>query len=1042
MRISTISTIGPQGPKGDPGSSVVNGDVLSIHNLAEITRTNILLDNTITDNYNLYTHIDDNYSLRPADIPVNKYVYRISSLILNENEITGYVLENNIITFDAEIQVSTDIHITFEVESIESELVIKQFIGTTIDLSGKVENITTVELEGVELTFTDNSGIITVTTEETPITKEIVVCGEVDGFEAYVILNGSASTEIDTLPSTLEIITIKSGTAMVPYRDFVFYRDRQIIYFIGECHGIFSIFGRTYYNGEQMDLAIKTANADVQLQRYKISTVVEPEEVTIVSVERQHQEFITNPEFTATIITADQAADSLHIYLKTENGQLSFIDQYYGVINPNGLSYFDFNIPIWEQVDKLYIGESVSTGVYIGTLSQEITDPVDLTITAFVDTQTFTVVLEDYIGTTFSLTDDWTSVTSVKINGTSVSYTYSSGMFEFEQAIDNDTVELIGSIGDQVIKITMQGYSLDYFSTRTFNSSDTPLRLANVIDGTNDLDYTYTEILEFAEGEGELQFSEKFAYFLHTPIVNETITISGTDENQSNATYTVTEFSGSKIRVDAAWIAVSNVAVEDVAVEFYFNDGGIILTTNVQTPSTLKITGIITGELVVDLEIEDFTGDYKDLTTIVFTINDIKNSVQESLDYTIVTDEVIFNELDTQLLIRVVGSIQKNIGGIDTTISVIYSQNGVTGNSITLPTEIVRPIYAILYNSNFENWNRIMYLYYLDNKLYFMEAFPTSGSPGLVQVYSTIPIGQCLFAISDWFGNEVQMCSWFDEVYKVTNGSNIIPTIFDYNKQHCLLAKNITGGLSYKAAACSYLGVASGGETVRVIGELPGLMATTCGTGEHIDTLLTKYNKVGLPYVDMNFGHLAVFDDDDIEIFKDEQSRYSVLRNGYTDPEITPLTPRLPFSGVWAEATRSDKALINLAFTPDENFPYLSSTYLELVDSIRVSENSVQPDTTIVLSSNNAVRGKQGVIVDGPIPVYYGGSLTYELIMSAYKWLIVEITDNNDNANLSIGDKCLLCVQNSQMDNKMIACQLTSTGYMVAADLFKIEEID
>ena len=268
--------------------------------------------------------------------------------------------------------------------------------------------------------------------------------------------------------------------------------------------------------------------------------------------------------------------------------------------------------------------------------------------------------------------------------------------------------------------------------------------------------------------------------------------------------------------------------------------------------------------------------------------------------------------------------------------------------------------------------------------------------------------------------------------------------VFQDTEQKVYFPKKRSGNIVYTANHLNYEGLANGGEQLEILNEIPGIFATTAGTGHAISTLRTlepsrdfyEYWKT------QKINKVQIIDDNSVVIYQDDSDDALFnSRPGYTAAEIQPVTCKLPLAALYSLAPRNDRSFSNFAFTPDfVSSKFTSSTYPELDDTQRYAADSLANGKLITLSTNKEipVRGVQGINFIGAKPTYYSGKIIPKITMATYKWFVVKCKNTNGNSKLKAGSKYLLCVNNVHYDTQAIMVNITNEGYNVAAELFPI----
>lgn len=317
--------------------------------------------------------------------------------------------------------------------------------------------------------------------------------------------------------------------------------------------------------------------------------------------------------------------------------------------------------------------------------------------------------------------------------------------------------------------------------------------------------------------------------------------------------------------------------------------------------------------------------------------------------------------------------------------------------------------------------------------------FTISASKGTTETF--------VFTFEYWPGNAFELPRFLDNVHTLKIGTNDTLVVFDSTEQKLDFCQAKTGTLHYTATHKAYEGLAKGGETLQVVAEIPGVFATTAGTGHHISTLRTlnpSQDWYNWWYAEEGIYFVQIVDDKNVVIYQDDSNgAFAKSRPGYTAEELKPLTLKLPFAALWSLSPRDDTSLFQQAFTPNfATATFSSATYPELDDTQRYAADSMGAGKTITLSTNKTapVRGVQGVNFTGPKPTYYAGGTIPYFVLATYKWFVVKCVNPNANPLLTANKNYLLCVNNTNFDNRAIMVNITNEGYNVAADLYEIKE--
>ena len=338
------------------------------------------------------------------------------------------------------------------------------------------------------------------------------------------------------------------------------------------------------------------------------------------------------------------------------------------------------------------------------------------------------------------------------------------------------------------------------------------------------------------------------------------------------------------------------------------------------------------------------------------------------------------------------------------------------------------------------------------NVLHLAYNFPTGSAVGLFTVEAIFDADGSFGAPKNYTFKFQAICSQLElpgrlgNVDKFKLGDEYTVVVFDEAAQKLLFTLPISGTLNYAATHRGYQGLANGGETFEILEEIPGIYATTCGTGHYLSTLRTidppldwywwwalEWEREMVQIV-AEGGNIVVYEDE-------SEGAYYKTRPGYTTDEIKPLTLKLPLAPLYPLDRRDDRSFFQEAFSPNfTNTSFNSATYPALDDSQRYAADSVAIGKTITLSTNKTVpvRGVQGLNFTGPKPTFYAGGTAPLICLATYKWFAVKCTDTSSNPNLTTGSTYMLCVNNVHFESRAIMVTLTNEGYNVAADVFPI----
>jgi PKD repeat protein len=324
--------------------------------------------------------------------------------------------------------------------------------------------------------------------------------------------------------------------------------------------------------------------------------------------------------------------------------------------------------------------------------------------------------------------------------------------------------------------------------------------------------------------------------------------------------------------------------------------------------------------------------------------------------------------------------------------------------------------------------------------------YPTGYTNGDFTIFATHGSDSFVFTFQYWPGNAFELPRVLDNVRTLKIGGSDALVVFDSTEQKLDFCQAKTGTLHYTATHKAYEGLANGGETLQVVAEIPGVFATTAGTGHHISTLRTlnpSQDWFNWWYAAEGIYFVQIVDDKNVVIYQDDSNgAFAKSRPGYTAEELKPLTLKLPFAALWSLSPRDDTSLFQEAFTPNfATATFSSATYPELDDTQRYAAESMGAGKTITLSTNKTapVRGVQGVNFVGPKPTYYAGGTVPYFVLATYKWFVVKCVNPNANPLLTANKNYLLCVNNTNFDNRAIMVNITNEGYNVAADLYEIK---
>ncbi len=383
-----------------------------------------------------------------------------------------------------------------------------------------------------------------------------------------------------------------------------------------------------------------------------------------------------------------------------------------------------------------------------------------------------------------------------------------------------------------------------------------------------------------------------------------------------------------------------------------------------------------------------------------------------------------------------------------------YTAFSFTGSTLTLPTSLEAVIETTAYNpevggvswgSEFNPFAVLEKTSLATDTLHLGWNYPTGVSDGLFTIDAEDNGTTYQFQFYWWPGNAFELPTFLDNVHTLALDGAAQLVVFEPATQKLLFSTSQSGRLNYSATHKAYEGLARGGETLEIVEEIPGIYATTCGTGHYVSTLRTLNPSQDWYqwWVDNEDRELVqIVDDQNIVIYQDEsEGAFQKARPGYTALDLKPLTLKLPLAALWGLARRDDTSFFQEAFSPDfAPMAFSSATYPALDDSQRYAADSMAAGKSLTLSTNQSapVRGVQGVVIDGPSPTYFAGSTIPYIALSTYKWFVVKCTNPAGNSALTSGKRYLLCANNVQLDSKSIMVNITNQGYNIAADLYEI----
>lgn len=996
-------------------------------------------------------------------IELNKHITTVSKVYLPTTvpEELDFAFENGVVTLDDTIEESTTVAFLCKSCGRDFLFTITSFTGSTF--------ITGVRCLYIEQEFSGTS--VTVDITDMTVTKQ------------------------------------EQGKYLIDGEDFIFYNDRQIFYFLRKVEGYVVAEGSVYYNGINTNIAVRDAllypQSTYKLD-LKIDRLLEVQCGGTLYyhylADNKSLVLVETPLPADAMIASSELAAGETVSFKFENlpavGEVTFGDWWEtkdnflvnGVDTEFRLSTSAFSLTVdapLEDVDLSISGTicdnefsmqlnsfsgstlildkgwaSISSVTALGnpvgytfasniiTFDTAINTPTDITIIGITtDGPDFELILSDFEGATVDLEFFTVTIESIyTIETTPVEIEFTSvHALVFANIDTSSTINAEGTMNWE--KVTPAGTvteeQLEY-PTFTGYYIDTPSDW-NTIDAVTVDDVAVWKSISLNSFE------------VSTPMSSSSVLVSGylPIEGSPAVTFALTGVTGTRLILDSYWTALTSIKVNDVSVGCAKVGTKIMFKKPITVPSTLKLTGKLLDGTDVVYTREKFMGD-----TLIFPSIDnkpnfvIQHIVVDSVESEFIEklSTIIINPILTEKSVVVTGTVLSTTDTTETVpVDMSYRKETFTGDYVILPTAMETVNYVYMENVLGKKGNSGYFFCLYDHPvLYFGTNVPLKGA-GNVIISGAKVLKSVVTSFSNTWGNMFQLPFYIDEVRKVTIGElvgeeiiyNDDIVVFDYNTQTLAFVKKITGSISYSSDSYNYTGLAAGGETLKIVREIEGVMATTCGTGEHFATLTsegrnwTAWNKKVLGQ-DLT----VITDYDSIIIYRDSRKDgESYIHNGFTTSELYPMTLKLPLSPFVSDMKRDDRAFINIAFTPDPKFNYLSSTYSALDDTTRVSENSLEPDSIIVLSENESTRGVQGIVTLGKLPVYYGGSIDPYMFMSAYKWFVVEIVATNGNTNVIIGDKYLLCIQNTIYGSRNISCQLALNAPNVAADLFSIEDL-
>jgi hypothetical protein len=379
-----------------------------------------------------------------------------------------------------------------------------------------------------------------------------------------------------------------------------------------------------------------------------------------------------------------------------------------------------------------------------------------------------------------------------------------------------------------------------------------------------------------------------------------------------------------------------------------------------------------------------------------------------------------------------------------------YTYNQFIGQEVNFPTSLTSCDFCEI-----ENWvyyDGVVYptynpFFYLSgNKLFLGDVFGAGGvgdnTTTNVVINGLSGLDTIQFRINGWSGNIIYLPPFFEDATYIKIAGTQSLVLFERSNQKIWFASKKNGAISYKALFKRYEGKSIGGEQLEIVREVQGVMATTAGTGEYLSTMTSAdptRNYLSWNQENLSNNDIQLIDEDMTWIYEDySPNAPDACLMGFTSEGIKPLTPKLPLAPLWPASRRNDTALMQLAFSPSDGFPYNSATYLNLDDGQRVGDSSIAIGSTITMSTNTItpVRGVNGVVVSGPTPAFYAGSVPPRVMIACYKWFIVKLKAVTNN--FQSGELALLCLHTINYETRTIGVTADSTGYTVAADLYKL----
>lgn len=388
-------------------------------------------------------------------------------------------------------------------------------------------------------------------------------------------------------------------------------------------------------------------------------------------------------------------------------------------------------------------------------------------------------------------------------------------------------------------------------------------------------------------------------------------------------------------------------------------------------------------------------------------------------------------------------------GTLQDSSAIVHTVQNFSGAGYTLPDVVTDLTQTRLFDAreDVEIYRCYSYLLPATQTLYVGDSLPLTGDEPVPLVATFTLTGKTVTAtVPEYSGNGLALPKHFGTVNELTIGGTARPIVFDPYYQKLWLTNPVTGTLSYTGAVLPYRGVAAGGEELVILREIPGLLVTTNGTGEHYPTLLSSTpTRVWTAWLKENYNidNVVITDVDNVLIYEDYDETFGPqrIRHGFTSLRITPVTPKLPLAPHWQKDRRDDTAFFSPAFSVDDGFLHSASTFLSLDDSIRASDDGATPGKKVWLGTDttSAIRGVAGLLLEsGTTPVYYAGSIAQYALLSVYKWFVCKVSDPKTNEALAVDDIVLLCVCNTQYESRAVSCELKASGDDIAVEIFKM----